>query len=201
MKNNHPRRILIIIFLFVATKEYYIQCPGIRIIMLLDCRVGNTVGRGDCYEFATSQTFEISCGRNWSVGGTGLEKPVMEILSRRAGLQEPVCWRNRRNRSVEPVSRNRSQGTGLEEPVLEILPRRAGLQEPVCWRNRSGEPVWKNRSVRLRTGLEEPVCCRNRSRGTGLEEPISRNRSRGTGLGNLASKSRSTGTGLLAEPV
>ena len=39
--------------------------------------------------------------------GTGLEEPVLEILSRRAGLKEPICWRNR------------SGGTGLEEPVCE----------------------------------------------------------------------------------
>jgi hypothetical protein len=120
MKNNRPRRIVIIIFLFVVTTEHYIQCPGIRIIMLLDCRVGNTVGRGDCYEFASSQTFEISCWRNRS-RGTGLG---------RTGLEEPVCWRNRSRGTGlgNLVSKSRSQGTGLlAEPVWGT-----GLEEPVC---------------------------------------------------------------------
>ena len=91
---------------------------------------------------------ELVC-ENRSVEGTGLEEPVLEILSERARLQEPVCWRNR------------SRGTGLGG---------TGLEEPVCWRNRSrgtglGNLVSKNRSQG--TGLlAEPVW------GTGLEEPV-----------------------------
>ena len=68
--------------------------------------------------------------RNRSVEGTGLEEPVLEILSGRAGLQEPVCWRNRSRGTGlgNLVSKNRSQGTGLlAEPVWGT-----GLEEPVC---------------------------------------------------------------------
>ena len=89
----------------------------------------------------------------------------MEILSRRAGLKEPVCWRNRSGGI-------RSGGTGLrvEEPVLEISSRMSRSQGTGLM----AEPVWGNRSGG--TGLW------NRSRGTGLGNLVSKNRSWGTGL-------------------